>query len=521
MGHMLSGDSSIPVLIRKRRWWLVLLVFWAAAVGLTLQSHTADIRQHSIQVATEGARNMFRMVVLARGWNASHGGVYVPVTSKTPPNADLKSARRDVMTTDGVALTLINPAYMTRLIAAMAQSDSGAVFRLTSLNPMRMENAPDAWERGALLAFEAGSRELLHIETTAQGDLLRYMAPLPVEQDCMQCHAHQGYKVGDIRGGISVSQRYEPIAAHTRASIRQVVLTYGTVFCLVAALGWLLLELLRTRWFDLAGKVRELEDTRGELVQSEKMASLGRMVVGFAHEINTPIGVAVGAVSQHEETLAHISQMLSQDEVSEEALRAELDSLRQGGALALSNLRRAANLVQSFKRTSIDQASELVRPFVMKELISDVLFTLQNILKRLPIQIMVDCPPDLKLNGVPGLLEQLLTNLVMNAVQHAFDGGQSAGTIGLTVTREVDTVCIQFADDGAGISAAQIGHIFEPFYTTRRGEGGSGLGLYICYNIVTVKLGGTIQCESRQGGGCRFDIRFPAHFAPASNKGSV
>ncbi|MBK7050068.1 MAG: DUF3365 domain-containing protein [Rhodoferax sp.] len=515
---MLSGDSSIPLLIRKRRWWLALLALWVAAVGLTLQSHTADIRQQSVQVATEGARNMFRMVVLARNWNASHGGVYVPVTAKTPPNTHLEIPRRDVMTTDGVALTLVNPAYMTRLIAEMAQSDSGAVFRLTSRKPIRPQNAPDEWESRALQAFESGAKEVLNVETTEHGDLLRYMAPLQVEQACMQCHEHQGYKVGDIRGGISVSQRYEPIQTHTRASTRQAAQNYGVVFCLVAALGWLLLELLRKRWFDLAGKIRELEDTRGELVQSEKMASLGRMVVGFAHEINTPIGVAVGAVSQHEEILAHIGQMLSMEEVSEESLRAELESLRQGGALALSNLRRAASLVQSFKRTSIDQASEQVRPFLMQELISDVLFTLQNVLKRLPIKITVDCPPDVKLHGVPGLLEQLLTNLIMNAVQHAFDGGQRAGNIGITVTREDDTVLISFADDGVGISPAHIGHIFEPFFTTRRGDGGSGLGLYICYNIVTVKLAGTIQCESSLGVGCSFDIRFPAHFAPASNK---
>ena len=503
--------TTIPALIRDRRWWLLPFAFWAAAVGLSLQSHIADIRTQSLLVATEGARNMFRMVVLTRSWNASHGGVYVPVTPRTQPNPYLDHPRRDVTTTDGIAMTLINPAYMTRLIAEMAESDSGAIFRLTSLKPIRPLNAPDSWERIALLAFESGAKEVVSVEHGERGDQLRYMAPLLVTEPCLQCHARQGYKIGDIRGGISVSQPHEPIAAATRAGMRQATLTYGAVFVLVAALGWLLLELLRRRWFDLAGKIRELEDTRGELVQSEKMASLGRMVAGFAHEINTPVGVAVGAVSQNDDTLARIDTLLEQEDVSEEELRAELAGLRHGSTLALSNLRRAANLVQRFKRTSIDQAYEQVRAFEMKELIDDVIFALHNPLKPLPVEIVVTCPDDLRLDGVPGLVEQLLTNLLLNAIQHAFDSGTRSGTIQITVARDDDIVHLQFIDNGAGMTAEQLERIFEPFYTTCRGEGGSGLGLYICYNIVTAQLGGTIQCDSRPGAGCRFDIRFPAH----------
>ena len=509
------SHPPIPVLIRQRLYWLALLTLWALAVGFALRSHIADIRQQSIAVATEGARNMFRMVVLTRNWNASHGGVYVPVTPTTQPNPYLQHPRRDITTTEGMALTLINPAYMTRLIAEMAQSDTGAIFRLTSLKPIRPDNAADAWEARSLQAFETGIQEVVSVELSGSNEMLRYMAPLRVTEPCMQCHKKQGYHVGDIRGGISVSQQYAPIAAPTNASVRQSTLTYTGVFILVAALGWLLLELLRRRWLELTGKFQELEDTRGELVQSEKMASLGRMVAGFAHEINTPVGVAVGAVSQHEETIQCIEKMLTQDEVNEDALRTELASLRQGGALALSNLQRAAKLVQSFKRTSIDQTSNEVRLFSLKELISDVLYTLQHELKRLPIQVQVACAAELQLHGTPGLLEQLLTNLVMNAVQHAFDNGKRSGTIHITANRTGDDIHLVFADDGAGMLPEQMARIFEPFYTTRRSQGGSGLGLYVCYNIVTAQLGGTIQCESVLNEGCRFDIRFPVNFTPS------
>ncbi len=510
---MKDSGHKIPPFIIQRRWWLLALLLWAGTVGWSLQSHLQDIRQQSIQIATEGARNMFRMVVLTRNWNASHGGVYVPVTPRTQPNPYLKHPKRDLTSTDGMALTLINPAYMTRLIGEIAHIDTGAVFRLTSLKPLRPDNAPDPWEAKALLSFESGNKESIAIEPSKDGALLRYMAPLEVTQPCLQCHEEQGYKLGDIRGGISVSQRYSTILATSQHGTQQSTLIHASVFSLIATLGWLLLELLRKRWIDLAGKMRELEATRGELVQSEKMASLGRMVAGFAHEINTPIGVAVGAISQHDEIVQRIEALLLQDDVSEEALREELEQLRHGGTLALSNLRRAAKLVQSFKRTSVDQSSDQMRHFGMKQLIEDVCFTLQHTLKRLPIAFAVHCPDDLQLHGIPGLLEQLLTNLIMNAVQHAFDNGSRAGQIQIRVQRQGPSVVLDFADDGVGMTSEQLAQIFEPFYTTRRTQGGSGLGLYICYNIAHVQLRGSIECSSQPNQGSRFVIRFPADLA--------
>jgi signal transduction histidine kinase len=508
----------MPAWIRQRRWWLVLLLAWVVAVGLTWRSHVVDIRRQSLEVSSEGARNIFRMVVLARSWNASHGGVYVPVTSEFQPNLYLLHGQRDVTTTGGLHLTLVNPYHMSRLIAEMARLETGAVFRLTSRKPMRPENAPDTWEDQSLQAFEKGIKETVGIEDTPQGEMLRYMAPLRTETECLSCHAHQGHQLGDIRGGISVSQLYAPIEAYTKASIRQSTLTYLGVFLLVCAAGALALEMLRRRWMELGDKIFELSETRSELVQSEKMASLGRMVAGFAHEINTPVGVAVGAVSQNEEGLRRIEAMLTTEEVDETQLRSELDSLREGGALAMSNLQRAARLVQSFKRTSTDQTSEEPRTLVVRELFTDVLFTLHNVLKRLPIQTHVECAPELKIHGPAGLLEQVMTNLVLNAVQHAFGNGARSGNLTLRASRTGNQLILQCEDDGCGMPADQAQRVFEPFYTTRRGQGGTGLGLYICYQIATTQLGGTIQCVSTLGKGSIIEMRFDAQFAdsPAS-----
>ncbi len=498
-----------PRFIGQRRWWWLPLALWAAAVGWSLKTHWNDIEHSSVQVATQGARDMFRVVVLTRNWNASHGGVYVPVTPAISPNPYLRHPQRDVTTTTGMVLTLVNPAYMTRLIGEIARIDTGAIFRLTSLKPIRPQNAPDDWERQALTAFESGTLETMAVQPSPDGDLLRYMAPLRVEKPCLQCHAEQGYQLGDIRGGISVSQRYAPIASAIAANTGQSTRIHAGVFVLITALGWGLLELLRRRWAELSGKMQELEATRGELVQSEKMASLGRMVAGFAHEINTPVGVAVGAISQHEETLARINALLMQEDVDENRLRDELEQLRLGGALALSNLERAAKLVQSFKRTSIDQSFDDLHDFNVKVLINDVLFSLHNVLKRLPIRIEVDCPETLRLRGLPGVLDQVLTNLVMNAVMHAFDNGKRPGHIHIAAETQEQMLHLSFADDGAGMPASSVARVFEPFFTTRRGQGGSGLGLYICYNLVTTRLGGTIHCTSAANAGCRFDIHFP------------
>lgn len=507
--------TDVPGFLRNRRYWLLLLLIWATLVGWSLHRQLEDIHRHTVEVVTEGARNMFRMVLLTRLWNSQHGGVYVPVDAQTQPNPYLDHPRRDITDNHGRQLTLVNPAFMTRLIGELAKLERGVVFRITSLRPVNPLNAPDPWEHAALEAFERGEKEVSGFEVhPEQGLQHRYMAPLPVVEPCLTCHAIHGYRLGDVRGGISVTHRYQPFLDAAMPSERQAWLSHAIVFLLLAAFSWWLLELLRRRWCDLEEKIGEVEAARDELVQSEKLASLGRMVAGFAHELNTPIGVAVGAISNGEETLDSIDRLLAGDEVSEDELRSALATLRQGDQLAISNLRRAAALVQSFKRTSIDQASEQQRVFKLRELVDDVLHALHNHLKRLPVELAVDCPDDLEILGVPGLLEQVLTNLIMNSLIHAFADGARAGRIHIQAWRREGMLCIDYRDDGAGMAPEVLQRVFEPFFTTRRGEGGSGLGMYICHNIVSARLGGSISCQSQVDAGTAFHIEYPADFRP-------
>lgn len=259
----------------------------------------------------------------------------------------------------------------------------------------------------------------------------------------------------------------------------------------------------------LNNKLAELERTRSELMQTEKMASLGRLVAGFSHEINTPIGIALGGASHIEEEGLILTQMLQQEEVTEEALAEVIQRINEAAGLTANNLQRAAALVTSFKRTAIDQSSEALRLFDMCDSLSDVVTSLHNSFKRTPIEISVECEEGLQLYGRPGLIDQLITNLMLNSLNHAYGEGKEGGTLSIRVWLESGVLRIGFSDDGRGMDPATLERVFEPFFTTARGNGGSGLGLFICYNIVTTELHGTITVESQIGKGTRFDIHIP------------
>jgi signal transduction histidine kinase len=259
----------------------------------------------------------------------------------------------------------------------------------------------------------------------------------------------------------------------------------------------------------LNAKVEELTQTRQELVQSEKMASLGRLVAGFAHELNTPLGVAVGAASALQENVSMINQLIEKEEVDEEELLSDLDTIEKTARLTLSNLKRAANLVTSFKRTAVNQSLDKVRVFQVIEVINDTMSTLHSYFKQTDINISIDCPSNLTVESLPGALEQILTNLLINSLIHGFNEGKNAGSINIKVQLNKEELHLEYSDNGKGIAPENLSKIFEPFFTTHRAHGGSGLGMYICYNIITTLLQGTIICESILGNGVVFKIDYP------------
>jgi serine phosphatase RsbU (regulator of sigma subunit) len=203
-----SFDTQIPLM---KRYMGIIAIVWTAAVGASFVWNWIEVDAKTLEAARIQSRSSFEKDVMYRRWNTGHGGVYVPITDKITPNPYLKVPERDISTSSGQHLTLINPAFMTRLVHEIQEKQSGAKGHITSLNPIRSENAPDQWETAALKAFDQGQTEVSSVEKLVGAPYMRLMKPLITEESCLRCHALQGYKVGDIRGGISVAVPMTPL----------------------------------------------------------------------------------------------------------------------------------------------------------------------------------------------------------------------------------------------------------------------------------------------------------------------
>lgn len=266
----------------------------------------------------------------------------------------------------------------------------------------------------------------------------------------------------------------------------------------------------------LQEKNRELEMTlmhlgmaQNELVRQEKLASLGALVAGIAHEVNTPLGICTTAVSLLLEETRRLRESFSTEQLAEPNLRAFFESCDELLAVLSSNTLRASGLIRSFKQVAVDQSSEQVREIAMAEYIEDTLRSVRPKFKRTGHTISVQCDPDLRLRSIPGALSQVLTNLVLNSITHAFEHTDH-GHIVIAARRDGAGLTIDYRDDGIGLAPTALRRLFEPFYTTKRGQGGSGLGTNIVYNLVTAKLGGTIEVDSKPGQGLHYAIHLPA-----------
>lgn len=252
----------------------------------------------------------------------------------------------------------------------------------------------------------------------------------------------------------------------------------------------------------------ELQRTQEVLLQSEKLASLGGLVAGIAHEINTPVGVTLTSASVLNDATVQLRQSLDQGAVRKSEMLAYLDTAAESARLILSNAERAAHLIASFKQIAADQSSEVRRNFELKAYLDEIIASLGPKLKRSAVRVGIECAEPVPMDGYPGALAQVITNLTINSIMHAFPEGKG-GQVSIRVEKHGSSVRIRFKDDGCGIPTADLGRVFEPFFTTRRGQGGTGLGLNIVYNIITKQFGGTIAVESAPGQGTCFTLDLP------------
>ena len=258
----------------------------------------------------------------------------------------------------------------------------------------------------------------------------------------------------------------------------------------------------------LSKTLEELKNTQRQLVDSEKMASLGNLVAGVAHEINTPLGIGVTAASHLRQETERLSHHLHHNTLSKAELEQYTQAAVEASDLVLKNLDRASKLVRSFKQVAVDQGSEEKRTIILRNYVDEVLFALKPTLRRTAHVINVEIPGDLSIETYPGAISQILFNLVTNSLTHAFPG-QMTGEIRINAKTHGNSLNLSYSDNGIGMTAEVARRIFEPFFTTKRGSGGSGLGMHVVYNLVTQLLGGTIRCESEENRGTRIEIDVP------------
>lgn len=511
----------------QRIFWLAALAWTGVLVALALWN-ASQTYSATFGSARASAVESFHKDVIYRRWASMHGGVYVPVTPQSPPNPDLAGMpERDIQTPSGKQLTLVNPAYMTRQAHELGNKDTGSRGHITSLNPLRPANAPDAWESQSLQSFERGAKEATSLEPIDGEMYFRFMRPLVTEQACLKCHEMQGYKLNDVRGGISASIPWAPYDASFRTQIYTNLMGYLAIWTM-GGVGLLLgrRQLLRNLMQRLQGEEAlrnsneelktlnaQLAQSQSQLLQSEKLAAVGQLAAGVAHEINNPIGFVrsnLGTLKDYVEGLIGlVAAYESQAHAAIAAARTKVDIafIKEDAPVLLAESRegldRVSVIVQNLRDFSHIDSAQWQDADLLAGLDSTLNVAKSEIKSKAEVIKQYSKLPAVRCN--PGQINQVFLNLIMNAIQAIDD----KGTITLSSGQEAGWVWISIEDTGIGMAPDVLQRIFDPFFTTKPVGKGTGLGLSVSYDIVK-KHGGRIDVRSEPGKGTRFCVWLPA-----------
>jgi hypothetical protein len=491
-------SSHLP---RVKGYALTLAVLWTAVVALSLGWNVIQVKRNTLEAARIQAWATFEKDVIYRRWNAQHGGVFAPVIGETQPNPYLDVPERDIATPLGKALTLINPAYMTRQVHELGEKKYGVRGHITSLNPIRPQNVPDPWEREALEAFERDVAEVSSVEEIDGEEYLRFMRPLMTEKGCLKCHAVQGYEVGDIRGGISVSVPMEPLWAISHVQVLTLVL--GHVLLWLMGLAGVILGTRRLRRSE-----RERNKAAEALQEAKEKAEAANRVKSeflahMSHELRTPLNAILG-----------FSRIMRRDPAVTSSQQEDLTVISRSGLHLL-------DLINDVLEMSKIEAGRMT----LNESTID-LYTLLDTLGSMFHLRVQDKGLELTFERSPAVprhircderkLRQVFMNLLSNAAKFT-EKGRISVRVGYEreeeegkPSRPEGRLLVEVEDTGPGIAQEEMEKLFEAFSQTasgRKAQEGTGLGLAISHRFVQL-MGGDIEVTSEVGRGSvfKFDV---------------
>lgn len=485
----------------------IIILIWTTLVFLSYYLNFHSLNKNIKDLALNQGRSYFNVMKITRLWNANHGGVYVPVSKHTQPNPYLDSLNRDFYIKElGIQLTKVNPAYMTRQIAEIAEDSSQIKYHLTSLKPIRPENKADAWEAQQLLRFENGANE--SFEYFQKDNVYKYMASLAVTEDCIQCHEKQGYKIGDIRGGISVSMDATEFQSSFFTEKTNLFYIHFIIF-IIGSVSIILFRLysqkklttiesanqtINAKNLELIKSTNDLKKTTEELKKSN--FTKDRMFSIIAHDLKEPFNSILG----FSDFLMNEMNEGNLEQSKKHSLNINRESTKVFNLLL--------NLLD-WARTQTGKINLAIETCAINEIIESSIDIYQAQADTKDINLMKQTSNGLKVECDKQMIFTVIRNLVSNAIKFTPKNGKI--TISAFQTKD-NYLEVFIKDNGSGMDQEKLDSIFnfdEQFLKSKtHKESGTGLGLIICKEFITLH-NGEIYALSNLKKGSTFIFKIP------------
>ena len=517
-----SKEQFIPIDNSIKLSFMYLFMAWTIIIAGIIAWSYYQLREETHTLAYKEANKSYEKDLMFRYWTTMHGGVYVPITDSTQPNPYLKIVDREITTPSGKKYTLMNPAYMTRQINELSRQRFNILSNITSLNPIRPLNKADEWETKALASFERGYKEFYGIDTIRGTEYYRFMAPLVTTAGCLKCHAVQGYKLGDIRGGLSTAVPWAKYDKAFESQLHSILIGYGILWLL----GIFGINVVRTRFvlyiverkkaeniqnklleelrlskeeieeslFSRNQLVEELIDTKEQLESAN--AAKDKFFSIIAHDLKNPLG----------SFRSMLNLLVDQYNIFEEQERKEFLTVMKDSSAQLYNL--LENLLE-WSRSQRGLIKFNPNDTDLKMLAQNSITVLRLQADKKQIKLVNNIPSGTKVFADENLISTVIRNLISNAIKFTLEGGEITAGI---INESVDSITCYIKDSGVGMNQAIKAKLFRIDDTiTSKGtadEAGTGLGLILCKEFIEMH-GGTIWVESELDKGSTFYFSLP------------